>query len=92
MSIKMENFSEFFDYTESFYGVGGLYDMGVPRLAILTATFKLILDLGATSKFVGDSVDREKVRDILMDEMGYKFPTLADRCIEVVLDKEELVA
>ena len=25
-------------------------------------------------------------------EMGYKFPTKADRCIEVVLDKEELVA
>ncbi len=92
MSVKMENFLEFVDYTESFYGVGGLYDMGVPRLAILTATFKLILDLGATSKFVGDSVDREKVRDILMDEMGYKFPTKADRCIKVVLDKEELVA
>ena len=88
MSIKMKDFREFVDYVESFYGVGGLYDMGVPRLAILTSTYRYILELGSASKFVCDSVDREKVRDILMDELGYKFPTKVDRKIEVTFEKE----
>ena len=60
---------EFVNYVMSFYGPGGIYDMG--------ATYDMIVD--ATIQYLttpdvkwanGDSYDREQVRDILIDRFG----------------------
>jgi hypothetical protein len=58
---------EFVNYVKSFYGPGGIYDMGATNEMIIDATFKYITD-GAD--FCGDSFDREHVRDIMISEFG----------------------
>ena len=58
---------EFIRYVKSFYGPGGIYDMGATDDDIIEATFKYITD-GAD--FCGDSFDRESVRDIMISEFG----------------------
>jgi hypothetical protein len=59
---------EFIKYVKSFYGPGGIYDMGATDDDIIEATFKYIQ---SGAKFYGDSFDREHVRDIMIDEFGY---------------------
>ena len=59
---------EFINYVRSFYGPGGIYDMGATDDDIIEATFKYIQ---SGAKFCGDSFDREHVRDIMIDEFGY---------------------
>jgi len=66
-------FEEFFSYVESFYGKGGLYDMGVTKEMIVSATLKY-LDRCKPDFFCGDSVDREYVRDIMIEDFGLVFP------------------
>ena len=58
---------EFIRYVKSFYGPGGIYDMGATDDDIIEATFKYI---HSGADFCGDSFDRESVRDIMIDEMG----------------------
>jgi len=60
--------SEFIRYVKSFYGPGGIYDMGATDDHIIEATFKYIQ---SGADFCGDSFDREHVRDIMIDEFGY---------------------
>ncbi len=68
----MTNFSEFLDYCESFYmGPDSLYpilDITREELALATLTY---LDKCASDENItwgdGDSLDRERVRDILFD-------------------------
>ena len=70
----MVNFDEFFEYVFSFYGSGGLYDQGRTREQIAFATCRY-LDLIAKGDLEhvhwtwgeGDSLDRERVRDIMND-------------------------
>lgn len=54
---------EFVNYVHSFYGPGGIYDMGATNKMIRTAT-RLYMETCAD--FEGDSIDRENVREILI--------------------------
>ena len=74
----ISNFKEFLDYVMSFYGdADALYPIdGLTREEVALATLNY-LDLCAVSDVVnwgdGDSLDRERVRDILLEEYNYKF-------------------
>ena len=69
---------DFCAYVEDFYGVGGVYDMGATPAHIIEATQKYIDQVGTNPEdsfsFAGDSLDREKVRDIMIEDFGLKFP------------------
>ena len=63
--------AEFHIYVFKFYGRGGVYPMGATLKKIARATEMLIDEFAATEdEFVGDSIDRELVRDILISEYG----------------------
>jgi hypothetical protein len=64
--------SQFYQYVHSFYGKDGLYPMGVTLRDIEDATTQYIDSVG--TKFGGDSMDREAVRDILIKDFGYVWP------------------
>lgn len=63
----------FHEYVFSFYGRGGLYPMNATIDDIRAATLISIDKYGA-DRFCGDSLDREIVRDILIDDFGYDWP------------------
>jgi hypothetical protein len=61
--------TEFYDYVLSFYGPGGIYPMGATLELIESATSDLIKILQIKDQeFCGDSIDRELVRDLLIDK------------------------
>lgn len=61
--------TEFYDYVLSFYGPNGIYPMNATLELIELATNDLIKILEIKDQeFCGDSVDRELVRDLLMDK------------------------
>lgn len=62
----------FVDYVHSFYGSGGLYDMGATMQQICDATQILIKQKEIYVCF--DSLDRERVRDIMIEKYDLKFP------------------
>ena len=66
--FTMHNFNEFIEYVLSFYGDGGLYDQKRTKEQIAYAT-TVYLDTCAVDPMVnwgnGDSLDRERVRDIM---------------------------
>ena len=67
--------TEFYDYVLSFYGPGGIYPMGATLELIEQATQDLIRILEIKDQeFCGDSVDRELVRDLLIDKYKLQFP------------------
>ena len=57
---------EFIDYVLSFYGIGGIYEIKATRDEILLAT-GIRLERDKVTPFEGDTVDREKVRDIIIE-------------------------
>ena len=61
-SLCYATLSEFVDYVWEFYGEGGLYPIGVTREQIVAATRKHV---ESGFEFGADSVDREKIREIL---------------------------
>ena len=63
---------EFYDYVLDFYGPGGIYDMNATLDQVMEATEKHI----QTSKFPfdGDTIDRECVREIMINDYGLKWP------------------
>ena len=68
---------EFVDYVLDFYGNGGIYDMGAKREDVVFAIGKLMEKRANDPEaigFEGDSVDREHVRDIMIEECGLIFP------------------
>ena len=82
----MTDIQEFVDYVDSFYGQNDpLYPMmsretkqPLTKMDIHRATANyLAMCLDETNKFCewgdGDSLDRERVRDILLDDYNYKF-------------------
>jgi hypothetical protein len=68
--------SEFIDYCLDFYGPNGIYDMGAKRddIAVATGIRMAICDV-LRLEFCGDTLDREAVRDVLIDRFGCKWPT-----------------
>ncbi len=65
---------DFVVYVESFYGdvPDAIYPMGATPKQILEATQQYISK--GEIEFCGDSLDRENVRDIMIEQFGLKFP------------------
>jgi len=66
--------NEFINYVYDFYGKNGIYDMGATRDNITTATIDYISSLLSKKDytFCGDSLDRERVRDIMISKFNLK--------------------
>ena len=60
----------FTSYLMDFYGADGIYPMGFTRTQINLATQLYKCRLPEGEEFCGDSVDRERVRDIILDIMA----------------------
>jgi hypothetical protein len=66
--------TEFYDYVLSFYGPEGIYPMGATLSLIQQATNDIIQILQIKNEeFCGDSIDRELVRDLLIDKYKLQF-------------------
>lgn len=59
---------EFVDYVYDYYGKGGIFEMGVTKTEILEALAVYLLK--GETPFEGDTVDREKIRDIMRPYLG----------------------
>lgn len=64
---------KFIDYCMSFYGPQGLYPMGMTPDEIQKAV--RLMDLVGNLELEGDSIDRERVRDIVRVMRGEKLTT-----------------
>jgi hypothetical protein len=64
---------KFIEYVYSFYGPGGVYDMGATKNEIALAT-DLHISEGLPDSFCGDSIDRECVRDLIIELTDREFP------------------
>jgi|TARA_B110000444_G_C18820006_1_gene587200 hypothetical protein len=64
---------DFVAYVESFYGnvPDAIYPIGATPNMILSATKKYIND--RPDDFCGDSLDRERVRDIMINDYGLEW-------------------
>ena len=58
--------NEFVNYVYDFYGKNGIYDMGATRDNITTATIDYLAS-DDSLPFYGDSLDRERVRDFVIN-------------------------
>ena len=65
---------EFVSYVYDFYGKNGIYDMGATVSQITTATIDYLSSLLSKGEytFCGDSLDRERVRDIMISKFNLK--------------------
>ena len=66
--------NEFVSYVYDFYGKNGIYDMGATVSQIQTATIHYLSSLLSKREytFCGDSLDRERVRDIMIEKFNLK--------------------
>ena len=64
---------DFVAYVGGFYGNGGLYDMGASMSQIASAV-DVLFERFPMESIAFDSVDRERVRDILIEDFGLVFP------------------
>ena len=74
MNITVEQFKEFRDYVHSFYGKGGIYDLGCSIPDIENAIYLYFGKLQVIEYMDwgnGDSLDRERVREILQEVFGF---------------------
>lgn len=70
---------DFTRYMLEFYGPGGIYDRDFTATQINLATQLYKCRLYTTGgEFCGDSVDRECVRDIIMEAVAYEQASLVD--------------
>jgi hypothetical protein len=62
-----EFINDFVDYTFSFYGALGIYPLGftVEQIVLATKLYITCLDVN-DEEFCGDTLDRERVRDIIL--------------------------
>lgn len=58
--------NQFINYVLSFYSHGEIYDMGMTKEEALIA-LGIRLERYKDIEFVGDTLDREKVRDIVIE-------------------------
>jgi hypothetical protein len=72
--MNKDEINQFIDYVLSFYGPDGLYPMSANRTVVRKATNDIIriAKIKGTS-FCGDSIDREQVRDLLIDKYNLQF-------------------
>jgi hypothetical protein len=61
-----QDFVRFVDYVYNFYGPHGVYPLGVTRDEIAASTMSYLSGI-QPGEFCGDSADRERVRDIMID-------------------------
>ena len=64
---------DFLAYVGDFYADGGLYDMGATSRQIVDA-FDIYAKRVGYENLALDSVDREGVRDVMIEFFGLKFP------------------
>ena len=69
----MSSLSQFIEYCVSFYGPGGIYPLGMSEDEVTKAV--RLLDLIGQEDLELDSIDREKVRDIVLVMRGTKVST-----------------
>lgn len=67
-TVSQKNLKDFYGYVNSYYGPGGIYDMGATMDQIMEATAKHIKEPGIS--FEGDSVDRDAVCNIMIRDYG----------------------
>lgn len=67
---------EFVAYCDEFYGTNGVYPMGATTSQICEATLILLNEYGKNVQF--DSLDRERVRDIMIEKFGLVMPNIPD--------------
>lgn len=74
-TFSKEYINDFIDYVMSFYGADGLYPItGINRTVVRKATNDLMRIVKIKGeKFCGDSIDRELVRDLLIDKYNFSF-------------------
>lgn len=60
---------EFINYVRSFYGPGGIYDMGATDAMIIDSVIQYLTSPD-TKWCNGDSFDREMVRDIMVERFS----------------------
>jgi hypothetical protein len=65
--------SQFIEYCLSFYGPGGIYPLGMSEDEVTRAI--RLLDLIGQEDLELDSIDREKVRDVVLVVRGTKVST-----------------
>ena len=71
---------DFTRYMLEFYGPNGIYDYGFTATQINLATQLYKCRLYATGgEFCGDTVDRENVRDIILEAAGYEAALSVDQ-------------
>lgn len=77
-TFSKEFINDFIDYVMSFYGADGLYPItGINRTVVRKATNDLMRIVKIKGeKFCGDSIDRELVRDLLIDKYNFSFTKL----------------
>ncbi len=68
----MKELLTFIDYVHSFYGKDGVYDFGATKEDITLATAVYLRNLGKQD-FAADSIDREHVREVLLNEFSYNW-------------------
>jgi acyl carrier protein len=69
----MKVINEFIDYVLDFYGNGGIYDMGATREQVKSG-LEITIARNGVDDFAADSLDRERIRDIMIEKFGLKFP------------------
>ena len=69
----MSSLSQFIEYCLSFYGPGGVYPLGMSEDEITKAI--RLLDLIGQKELDLDSIDRERVRDVVLVMRGTKVTT-----------------
>lgn len=84
MNTMNKELAQFVEYVEDFYGAAStLYPMGATTKMIIAATEKYINKVGTdpevSNSFCGDSLDREKVRDIMIDDYDLVWPFCSEQ-------------
>ena len=69
----MSSLSQFIEYCVSFHGPGGVYPLGMSEDEITKAI--RLLDLIGPKELDLDSIDRERVRDVVLVMRGTKVST-----------------
>ena len=84
MGVAMYKFDDFVDYVNSFYGDAPdvLYPMGVSKDVVRSCCMFYVRKLSSADKklfdyYGGDSVDRERVAEIIKDRKEKRKKTLA---------------
>jgi hypothetical protein len=62
----MYTVTDFVDYVFDFYGPDGLYPMSDLSRDVVADTVRVYLSIVGSDNFEADSVDRERVRDMLL--------------------------